>query len=89
MYTVIEVAHNRLSGPLLRLKRKDGCCLTLDFENEAFILDAKGHIIHNLGVITEAREFLTAAMEFSEKVAVVLQPGSKPMYSVPTPIRTV
>lgn len=49
MKTEIEVTHSRVFGPRLNLKRADGCCLVLDFENETCILNAKGKVIEDLG----------------------------------------
>jgi hypothetical protein len=72
--TEIEVAHSRVSGPRLQLKRADGCCLTLDSENEACILNAKGKLVEGLGIITDAHEFLRLALEFSSARALALEP---------------
>lgn len=75
MYTEIEVVKNRFSGARLNLKRADGQCLTLDFENEVCIVGANGKIRDQFGFIRDAGEFLRIALEFTSAAPVTLKSG--------------
>lgn len=50
--------------------------MSLDVENEVCISNEKGTVIRNLGVITDAKEFLELALEFSAQSVVEMQPKS-------------
>lgn len=76
MKTEIAVEVTRFTGARLNLHRSDGCCLSLDVENEVCISNEKGSVIRNLGIVTDAKQFLEMALEFSAQSVVEMQPKS-------------
>jgi hypothetical protein len=74
--TEIAVEVTRFTGARLKLHRSDGCCMSLDVENEVCISNAQGSIIRNFGIITDAKQFLEMALEFSGQAVVEMQPKS-------------
>jgi hypothetical protein len=74
--TEIAVELTRFTGAKLNLYRSDGCCMTLDVENEVCISNANGSVIKNFGIVTDANQFLEMAREFSAESVVEMQPKS-------------